>query len=62
MPYYVERIRKARFPRYLFQARDVRTGVLYSAYAYERTAHNGMLFVTRLFAHLEVLGMDLSQV
>lgn len=62
VPYYAECIWKARFPRYLFQARDVRTGVLYSAYAHERTAHNGMLFVTRLFAHLQSLGMDLSQV
>jgi len=62
VPYYVECIWKAHFPRYLYQARDVRTGVLYSAFAYERTAHNGMLFITRLFAHLESLGMDLSQV
>ena len=62
VPYYVERIWKAGFPRWLYQARDVRTGVLYSALAYERTAHNGMLFVTRLFAHLQSLGMDLSQV
>jgi len=62
VPYYVERIWKAGFPRWLYQAKDVRTGVLYSAFAYERTAHNGMLFITRLFAHLESLGMDLSQV
>jgi len=62
VPYYIERIWKAGFPRWLYQARDVRTGGLYSAFAYERTAHNGMLFVTRLFAHLEALGMDLSQV
>ena len=62
VPYYVERIWKARFPRWLYQARDVRTGVLYSAYAYERTAHNAMLYVTRLFAHLASLGMDLSKV
>ncbi len=62
IPYYVERIWKAHFPRYLYQAKDVRTGVLYSAFACERTAHNGMLFITRLFAHLESLGMNLSQV
>lgn len=62
VPYYVERIWKAGFPRWLYQAKDVRTGVLYSALACERTAHNGMLFVTRLFAHLQSLGIDLSQV
>ncbi|MCK4578926.1 MAG: hypothetical protein KAU50_09055 [Candidatus Marinimicrobia bacterium] len=28
----------------------------------EKTAHNGMLFVNRLFAHLQSLGMDLSQI
>ena len=62
VPYYVECIWKAHFPRYLYQAKDVRTGVLYSAFAYERTAHNGMLFIRHLFAHLESLGMNLPQV
>lgn len=62
IPYYLERIRKADFPRWLYQARDVRTGMLYSAYASERTAHNSMLFVNRLFAHLQGLGMELSEV
>ena len=41
VPYYVERLWKARFPRYLFQARDVGTGALYSAYAYERRPTTG---------------------
>ena len=45
VPYYVECTWKAHFPRYLYQAKDVRTGVLYSAFAYERTAHNGTDFV-----------------
>ena len=62
VPYYLERICKGGFPRWLYQARDVRTGVLYSAFAYERTTHTGMLFVTGLLAHLQSLGMDLSQV
>ena len=62
VPYYLERICKGGFPRWLNQARDVRTGVLYSAFAYERTAHNSMRFIKSLFAHLEALGMNLSAV
>jgi len=31
IPYYLERITNGAFPRYLYQARDIRTNTLYSA-------------------------------
>lgn len=62
VPYYVERIYNGRFPRYLYQARDVRTNVLFSAYAYEQTNINSAMFITRLFDHLESLGIPLKEV
>ncbi|MCH8013060.1 MAG: DDE-type integrase/transposase/recombinase [Candidatus Marinimicrobia bacterium] len=62
VPWYVERIYNRGFPRYLYQARDVRTDVLYSAFAYENTSTNAMLFMRRLFTFLTDLGMDLGEV
>lgn len=62
IPYYLERIVNGGFPRYLYQARDVRTGVLLSGYAYENTSTNAMLFVRRLLAFLADGGVDLTEV
>lgn len=62
VPYYVERIWTKRFPRYLYQARDVRTGVLLSGYAYENTSDNGARFIGRLLTFLADVGVDLSRV
>jgi len=62
IPYYVERIFNAGFPRYLYQARDVRTNTLYSAYAYEKTNWNSVLFIDQLFDHLSNLGIPLDEV
>lgn len=62
VPYYVERIWTKRFPRYLYQARDVRTGVLLSGYAYENTSSNGARFIRRLLTFLADVGVDLSRV
>jgi len=57
VPYYVERIYNGGFPRYLYQARDVRTNTLFSAYAYEKTNINSAKFINRLFNHLRSLGI-----
>lgn len=62
IPYYVERIYNGGFPRYLYQARDVRTNVLFSAYAYEQTNVNSATFINRLFDHLTSLGIPLNEV
>ncbi|MCH7733231.1 MAG: helix-turn-helix domain-containing protein [Candidatus Marinimicrobia bacterium] len=62
IPYYAERIWNGSFPRYLYQARDVRTGTLLSAFAYENTSTNAMLFMRKLFTFLTDLGMDLGEV
>lgn len=61
IPLYVERIWKGHFPQYLYQARDVRTGVLLSAFAYENTSTNATLFIRRLFTFLSDVGLDLSR-
>ena len=49
-------------PHYLYQARDVRTNVLYSAYTYEQTNWNSSLFIGQLFDHLSNLGIPLDEV
>ena len=58
IPYYLERIRSHHFPRYLYQARDVRTGVLFSAYAQENTVTNATRFITVLMEHLRACGLQ----
>ena len=62
IPYYVERIYNAGFPRYLYQARDVRTNTLFSCYAYEQSNLNSAKFINRLFDHLKSLGIPLNEV
>lgn len=62
IPYYVERIYHGNFPRYLYQAKDVRTNTLFSAYAYEQTNWNSSLFIDRLFSHLRGLGIPINEV
>lgn len=62
IPYYVERIRKYNFPRYLFQARDVRTGLLFSSWATEQTVTNGAQFVNQLLSHLQSCGVKTESV
>jgi hypothetical protein len=62
IPYYLERIRNGGFPRYLYQARDVRTNTLYSAFAHDLSNWNSHLFIRRLFEHLEALGIPLDEV
>ncbi len=62
VPYYVERIHNGGFPRYLYQARDVRTNTLVSAYAYEKTNVNSARFINRLFNHLRSLDIPLNEV
>jgi transposase len=62
IPYYLERIRKFNFPRYLYQARDVRTGVLFSSYAYEATQTNSRYFINQLMTHLKFCGINLQEV
>lgn len=62
VPYYVERIYNGDFPRYLYQARDVRTNTLFSAYAHEQCNLNSAKFINRLFDHLSSLGIPLNEV
>ena len=49
-------------PRYQITARDVRTGMLWIAYAFERNSTVTALFVHRLLTHLEQCGVDVSKI
>ena len=62
IPYYLARIRKHNFPRYLFQARDVRTGVLLSSWAREQTVTNASIFIDQLLSHLQRCGVKTGSV
>ena len=62
IPYYVDRIRNHNFPRYLFQARDVRTGVLFSSWATEQTVTNSAQFIDQLLSHLRRCGVHTESV
>ena len=48
--------------RYLYQVREVRTNVLYSAYTYEQTNWHSSLFTGQLFDHFSNLSISLDQV
>jgi len=56
-PYYL-----SNYPRYQLTARDVRTGLMFYSYAYEKTTTNVAVFTYLLGQHLEQCGVDLSLV
>jgi transposase len=49
------------YPKYQITARDVRTGLMYLGYAYEKTTTNVAVFTYLLGCHLLSCGVDLSQ-
>ena len=49
------------YPKYQITARDVRTGLMYLGYAYEKTTTNVAVFTYLLGCHLLRCGVDLSQ-
>lgn len=61
IPYYVAQIRKRQFPRYIFSARDVRTGTLFVSYAHEGTSTNAARFIGQLFTHLRSCGLPVAE-
>ena len=50
------------FPKYQFTARDVRTGICFISFGYEKSAANMGIFALYLCNHLKKLGVDLSKV
>lgn len=55
-PYYWQ-----NYPKYQITARDVRTGLMFLGYAYEKTTTNVAVFTYSLGCHLRQCGVDLSQ-
>jgi len=49
------------YPKYQITAREVRTGLMYLGYAYEKTTTNVAVFTYYLGCHLLQCGVDLSQ-
>jgi transposase len=61
IPRYYPYLRQ-NYPKYQITARDVRTGLMYLGYAYEKTTTNVAVFTYYLGQHLLRCGVDLSQV
>ena len=49
------------FPKYQFSARDVRTGITFLSYGYEKSASNVGIFLFYLLSHLKNNNVDLSK-
>jgi len=47
-------------PRYQFTAREIRSGMMFLAYAEEKSAYNACLFARLLANHLKACGIDLQ--
>ncbi|MCK4965871.1 hypothetical protein KAS50_02505 [bacterium] len=50
------------YPKYQFTARDVRTGICFIFFGYEKSATNGGIFALYLCNHLKKLKVDLKEV
>ena len=50
------------FPPYQFSVRDVRTGIAFVSYGFEKSATNAAIFLDYVCQHLRGIGVDLSQV
>ena len=61
IPQYYPFISKG-FPKYQFSARDVRTGITFLSYGYEKSASNVGIFLFYLLSHLKNNNVDLSKV
>jgi len=62
IPNYAVPMERYRLPRYLYTAREVVSGMVFTAYARERALVYSRLFLDRLLKHLKACGVDLRQV
>ncbi len=62
IPKYFPYYKVHNFPRYQFSARDVRTGIAFVCYGYEKSSTNMGLFLLMLIHHLKTNGVDLKDV
>jgi transposase len=59
IPHYWPQMKARDLPRYQFTAREVRSGLMFLAYAHEKTAANACLFATVLAQHFQACGLPL---
>ena len=62
IPHYWPQMKALALPRYQFTAREVRSGLMFLAFAQENTAVNACRFAQILGSHLRACGIDLTQV
>jgi transposase len=60
IPEYYPAMRQHRLPPFQYTARDVKTGALFLAFAYENTSTNATLFGAYVANHLQAHGVDLA--
>lgn len=62
IPHYWPQMKRRSLPQYQFTARDVRSGLMFLAFAKEKTAVNTCTFARILCDHLRSCGVDLGKV
>jgi transposase len=61
VPHYWPQMKSLRLPKYQFTAREVRSGLMFLAYANQKTAVNACLFARILCGHLHKYGVEMEK-
>jgi len=61
IPHYWPQMKTMKLPKYQFTAREIRSGLMFTAYANQKTAVNACAFVRILCTHLKNCGVDMSK-
>jgi len=61
IPHYWPQMKKLSLPKYQFTAREVRSGIMFLAFANQCTAYNACLFARILCGHLKDCGVDMKR-
>jgi transposase len=59
IPHYWPQMKALGLPKYPFTAREIRSGMMFLAYANEKSAYNACLFVHILGTHLKACGIEM---
>jgi transposase len=60
IPHYWPQMKALGLPKYQFTAREIRSGMMFLAYANEKSAYNTCLFAQILGAHLKACGIEMK--
>jgi transposase len=61
IPHYWPQMKLLKLPKYQFTAREIRSGLMFTAFANEKSASNACLFARILCEHLQSCGVDMKQ-